>query len=314
MGKIGILLPTRGALFQNEGHAAWETISEMAVLCEASPVESVWVGDSLSAKPRFDPMTILGALAAKSERLRLGTSGLVPVLRNPAQLLQSINTVNAISDGRLIMGLGLGGAFNDAQKQEWSNVGINHRTRKRRFQEILEIIDLSKIENRLNYAGDYYNLTGLEVNQRADNDYTILVAAHARHELREQFERAGKFGDGFISITDTPIQFSQGCEWFTESHIREANSDSKSEKVMYITVNVSEDIDKAGKEAEDFLTAYYGANIWGDAWGPFGGAQRVIERIREYQISGATTVIVRFASLDQMNQLKHFIAEVLPNV
>lgn len=59
------------------------------------------------------------------------------------------------------------------------------------------------------------------------------------------------------------------------------------------------------------LMRYYGVRHWGNSWEPFGSAQRVADRIREYRDAGAQTVIMRFAAFDQMAQLERFADGVL---
>ena len=81
---------------------------------------------------------------------------------------------------------------------------------------------------------------------------------------------------------------------------------------MYLTVNLNQDAAKATIEAEKWLLAYYGANIWGTRWGPFGDSSRVKNRISEYVAAGAETVIVRFASFEPAKQLDIFLNEVAP--
>ena len=84
------------------------------------------------------------------------------------------------------------------------------------------------------------------------------------------------------------------------------------EKTFYLTVNVDSDVSKAKAEAEDFLTRYYGAEIWGDRWGPFGDADRVAQRMAEYVEAGAETLVVRFASFEPEKQLDIFLDRVAP--
>ena len=314
MTKIGILLPTRGALFNNAPGSAWELISAMACECDSLALHSVWVGDSLSAKPRFEPLTVLAALAQRTENIKLGTSVLLPVLRSPGHLLQTINTLGSISGGRLIMGMGLGGAFNEAQKREWQNVGIDYKTRRARFEEVLEILHTSRNHKLVDFKGDYYQISKLEMNQKDENPFAIVVAAHARHGLDIQFQRAARYGDGFISITDSPEEFEKGSRMFDAFRDSNYEKGVPVEKIMYVTINIDSNDKNAFDEATAFLTEYYGANIWGDAWGPFGSPSRIIERINSYAQSGATTVIVRFASFDQLSQLRRFVNDVLPNI
>ena len=83
--------------------------------------------------------------------------------------------------------------------------------------------------------------------------------------------------------------------------------------VMYLTVNLDENVRRAEAEAEDWLLGYYGANIWGDRWGPFGDAARVRERIHAYAEAGADQIVVRFASYRQEAQMQTFLEQIAPD-
>ena len=76
--------------------------------------------------------------------------------------------------------------------------------------------------------------------------------------------------------------------------------------------SVLPDLGKAEAEAVAWLTSYYGSDIWGTRWGPFGGPERVGARIAEYVAAGAGTVIVRFASFEPEKQLDMFLDKVAP--
>ena len=78
-----------------------------------------------------------------------------------------------------------------------------------------------------------------------------------------------------------------------------------------MTVNIGPDEQAASSEADRFLNLYYGMNIWGDRWGPYGPARSIVERIRAYEVAGVRTMIVRFASFDQLGQMERFLDEVV---
>ena len=84
------------------------------------------------------------------------------------------------------------------------------------------------------------------------------------------------------------------------------------EKAFYLTVNMDPDLVKAEADAVDWLTGYYGSDIWGGRWGPFGGPERVAGRIAEYVAAGAGTIVVRFASFQPEKQLELFLDTVAP--
>ncbi len=110
--KLGFLLPTRGLLLAEERPQSADRIIDLACRAEEAGLDSVWVGDSLTAKPRLEPLTALAAVAARTNRVRLGTSVLLMALRHPVLLAQTLGTVDLISRGRLMIAAGVGGAFN----------------------------------------------------------------------------------------------------------------------------------------------------------------------------------------------------------
>ena len=126
------------------------------------------------------------------------------------------------------------------------------------------------------------------------------------------FRRAARLGDGFISISDTPEEYALVVDKVRMYAGEEGRDFDRMESAFYMTVNLGHDPSAAAKEAERYLRMYYGANIWGDRWGPFGPPELTAERIRQYAGAGAGTIIVRFASFDQESQLETFIRKVAP--
>ena len=102
--KLGYLLPTRERVMVGVHETA--PVLKLAETAEAVGLDSVWIGDSLLAKPRHDPLTLLAAVAARTRRIALGTAVLLPMLRNPVLLAQQAATIDQLSEGRLILGVG----------------------------------------------------------------------------------------------------------------------------------------------------------------------------------------------------------------
>ena len=82
--KIGYLLPTRESVM--EGRPEAEPLLKLAERAEQLNFDSVWVGDSIIARPRHEPMTLLAGVAGRTKRVKLGTAVLLPALRNPVIL------------------------------------------------------------------------------------------------------------------------------------------------------------------------------------------------------------------------------------
>lgn len=312
--KLGILLPTRGLVMGSDGPPSIEPLLRMAETVEQAGLDSVWVGDSLTAKPRLEPLVTLSAIAMRTENVRLGTAVMLAALRNPVQLAQMSATVDTISGGRLILGAGVGGAFNPAQQQEWRNVDVEPSQRARRFEEVLEITNGLTRGEEVTFDGRHFEYDGISVQPRSvqPDGVPFLVACHWRAGRERQFQRAAKLGAGFMSISDYPDEYARVVDR-VRSYTAEYGGDPESpEATFYMTVNLREDESAATEESEAFLHQYYGSNIWGDRWGPFGNPHKVAERISQYHEAGAQTIIVRFASFDQQRQLDTFLNEIVP--
>src|SRR5271154_4916068 len=105
MPRLGYLLPTRERIMEGVHETA--PLLALAEKAEALGFDSVWVGDSLLARPRHDPLTLLAAAAARTRKVTLGTAVFLPALRNPVVLAHQLATLDQISEGRLVLGAGI---------------------------------------------------------------------------------------------------------------------------------------------------------------------------------------------------------------
>ncbi|MDE2779923.1 MAG: LLM class flavin-dependent oxidoreductase [Chloroflexota bacterium] len=313
--KIGFLLPTRGLLLAEDRPQSANRILELACRAEEGGLDSVWVGDSLTAKPRLEPLATLAAVAARTSRVRMGTAVLLMALRHPVLLAQTLGTVDLISQGRLMIAAGVGGAFNAEQEGEWKAAGVSARRRAGRLEEMVRIIKSLGRGDTVDFAGRHFDLDSVAVKPWPvqEDGVPIYLACHWRSRAKDaQIRRAARLADGVISISDTPEEHTRVIE-AVRAEAAEAGRDPDSiETVMYLTVNMDTDLARAEAESERYLMGYYGAEIWGDRWGPFGGPERVKERISEYLDAGAETVVVRFASFEPEQQLSTFLEQVAP--
>ena len=314
--KLGILLPTRGLLLRPTPACDAELVIQLARKVEAAGLDSVWVGDSLIAKPRLEPLATLAAVAACTERVRLGTAVLLAALRHPVLLAQTIATVDLISKGRLVVGAGVGGAFNEEQRGEWKAAGIDPRRRAARMEEIVEIVQQLGKGDPVTFSGNHFCLDQVRMEPRPvqSGGVPVLLASHWRAQQDTQLARAARLANGLISISDTPEEYFQLVQRVREMLSTLGRDPNHFETAFYMTVNINSDGSKADAEATDFLTRYYGANIWGNRWGPFGDPERVQQRMAEYVEAGAETLIVRFASFYPEAQLETFLDRVTPGL
>ena len=312
--KLGVLLPTRGLLLRGDQPSNADRVFRMAQRVEEAGLDSVWVGDSLVAKPRLEPLATLGALAARTNRVRLGTAVLLPALRHPVLLAQTMATVDLISSGRLVIGAGVGGAFNNEQRGEWAAAGVDPKRRARRFEEIVEVVKGLGQGEPHSHEGRHFSLDSVTMLPKATQTGGVpwLLATHHRARQQAQIDRAARVGDGIIAISDTPAEFADVIDQVDAKAEEYGRDTSQRENVFYLTVNLEEDESTALTDAEDWLMRYYGANIWGTRWGPYGGVQNVAASMAAYAEAGAETVIVRLATFDPERQLDVFLDRIAP--
>ena len=312
--KLGVLLPTRGILLRGDQPDNADRVFRMAQRVEEAGLDSVWVGDSLVAKPRLEPLATLGALAARTSRVRLGTAVLLPALRHPVLMAQTMATVDLISGGRLVIGAGVGGAFNAEQQGEWAAAGVDPRRRASRFEEVVEISKGLGAGVPHSHDGRHFSLDSVRMIPAATQSEGIpwLLATHHRAGKPAQIERAARMGDGVMAISDTPDEFAEVLAQVDAKAEEYGRDTSRRENVFYLSVNLDEDEVSAKADAEDWLMRYYGADIWGTRWGPFGGVQRVADRMASYAEAGADTLIVRMATFDPESQLDVFLDRIAP--
>src|SRR4029077_3665742 len=134
--RIGYLLPTREQVMQNRPEAA--PLLALAEKAENLGFDSIWGGDSLLERPRLAPLTLLAAVAARTKRAELGTAVLLPALRNPVVLAQQIATLDQISEGRFILGVGIASDVANI-RAEFVSCGVPFEKRVGRMLEGLRL-------------------------------------------------------------------------------------------------------------------------------------------------------------------------------
>ena len=279
--KLGVLLPTRGILMRGNQPDNIKSILKMAERVEEAGLDSVWVGDSLTAKPRLEPLTALSAISQVTSKVRLGTAVLLAPLRHPVSLAQAATTVDLISEGRLVLGMGVGGAFNEEQRMEWENVGVQPRHRAGRFEELLKVFKPLTRGESVTFEGKYFSVNDVSIMPVSPqpNGVPVVVAAHGRLNSDRQYRRV-LLGDGSISISDFPDEYSKsllGIDAMMENEIKQYQG--QMEKIYYMTVNLNTDPSRAREEADEFLRLYYGINIWDERWGPWGSCSETVTRM-----------------------------------
>ena len=155
--KVGVFLPIVERQMDG-GSARGRDVLDMARAAEAVGFDSVWIPDHLLfrhagevAQGAWECWTLLGALAAATSRVEIGPLVTCTAWRNPALIAKMADTVDELSDGRLVLGLGTGW-----HEPEFVAFGIPFDKAVGRFEDALAIILPLLREGRVDHQGPYY--------------------------------------------------------------------------------------------------------------------------------------------------------------
>lgn len=325
MNGVGLSLPNRGVLF---GATDVEGLYRSAETAEASGhFDSVWVGDGLIAKPRLEAISLLSGLAARTHRVKLGVCCMATFpLRNPVLFACQWASLDVLSNGRSILAVCLGaptGRGGGDFRAELQAMGVAPKERVARFEEGIEAVR-TLWRGKGAYKGRYWSFPQIDLEPKPVQDpCPIWIASNpdpaklSPDRYDNAIRRVARMADGWMSTVVTPEAF--GRRW---SEIRSAAEDEGRDpnglmSSMHLMINVNDDRDRARADAKSFLDTYYSTDVKPetmDAWGAYGSAQSILDRIGEYLNAGLHLPILRFASFDQDAQIARGLEELLPSL
>src|SRR5438128_6829808 len=237
--KIGYLLPTRERIM--EGRPETAPLLALAERAEALGFDSVWVGDSLLARPRHDPLTLLAAVAARATRVALGTAVFLPALRNPVVLAHQLATLDQISEGRLVLGAGIASDVPNI-RAEFAAAGVPFEGRVGRMMEGLRLARALWTGKPVDWQGRWPVQSGvLGPTPYRPGGPPIWMAGSVRPAL----ERAARHFDGWFANEASLARWTE--QWGeVRAIVQEAGRDvGNFVAAIYLTLAVDEDAGRA---------------------------------------------------------------------
>lgn len=179
------------------GSPFWRTVE----LLEETGYDSLWLSDT-ATQAGVAPLPMLAAVAARTVRLKLGTSVLVVPARNPTLLAKELATVDLVSGGRLFPALGIG----QAQPAELAALGIPRDERPARLEECVHIVRELWKGKPFSYDGRFTTLDSVTLTPRPTRPRIELwLGGSTERAVR----RVGRIADGWLASSIAPAQFGQ---------------------------------------------------------------------------------------------------------
>jgi probable F420-dependent oxidoreductase len=169
---------------------------------EALGFDSLWLSERVS-RDAPDPVAALAYVAARTDRLKIGTSVMVLPGRSPMLVAKQLATLDRLSKGRLLPAVGLG----VASRSEEAAAGVKRSDRGSRFDEMLPLIRRLWTEDKVDHDGRWFHYEGVSVRPRpVQHPLDVWMGGTARSEL----ERCGRFADGWLPSFVTPADVAKG--------------------------------------------------------------------------------------------------------
>ena len=173
---------------------------------ESQGWDSVWFTDRIVGPAWvIDPLVAMAMTAACTERLRFGTGVLLMSMRSPVATARALAAIDALSGGRLVVGVGVG----QESPLEYEAMGVNKQERGRRLNEAIRVMRRLWTEERVTYHGQYLQINGAGIAPMpVQRPIPIWIGGRGEAALR----RAGYLGDGWLPTQVTPHDVAKGIQ------------------------------------------------------------------------------------------------------
>jgi probable F420-dependent oxidoreductase len=280
---------------------------------EALGFESVWAGDHVSFHgPIHESLTLLATYVPITSRIKLGTAVYLLALRAPAIAAKVTATLDALSGGRLIFGVGVGGE----NPKEFELCGVPHRERGARVTEGIDVVRTLWRDSPASFKGRFTRFDNVSIDPRPVQQPGPPIWIGGRSDAA--LTRAGRQGDGWISYVVQPERYGQSVEkiraaaaaagrrldGFAFSHLAfiTLGRDWESAKAVWVK-------HLSRRYAQDFepLARKYGI---------IGTPEQCAEQLRRFEAAGCNHVVFNVIGEpeDEGEQLERLAADVVPRL
>ena len=237
----------------------YSDLSEQATLGEELGFKAIWLAEHHFTRYGLGASSLILAsnIAARTEKIRLGTAVLIPPLHHPVRLAEDTATLDVISDGRLDVGFGRGAA-----SSEYVNFGIDHAESQARYRETIEMVEALWTTPNYSHKGEYHtvNHANLVPTPLQDPHPPVYVAATRSQESLDFVASSGRrLIVGVVLDTPDAVELMQR---FLKMSEEAGHGVSAAEVPFFRYFYVAETEAQAHKEARAALNWTLDLNTW----------------------------------------------------
>lgn len=288
-----------------------DELRSIAAAADDSALHSLWVTDrTVVDMPWMETLTVLSALAVATSRVQIGSSVLVLPRRNPVLLAQALATIDHLSKGRLIVGIGVGDPRLTGPA-ELDLAVVDPATRGRLTDEYLVLLERLWAGEKVSYDSPTCRVEDAALGLRPTGDVPVWIGGSSPAAC----QRAGRFGDGWLATMTTPQAYRSqlaSTRLAAEQHGREAAGITPA---LYLFGAIDQDGSTSAQVLDGVLRGFLGAPleavsdscIWGTP-------QQWRERIAMWQAAGVEHINVALFGTDLVGDVRLIDTQVLDSL
>jgi alkanesulfonate monooxygenase SsuD/methylene tetrahydromethanopterin reductase-like flavin-dependent oxidoreductase (luciferase family) len=216
---------------------------------EDAGLDHVCCADHVSfAGAGFDGLVHATALAALHPRLPVHLGVYLLPLRHPVLVARQLADLDAIAPGRLVFGVGIGGE----DRHEVEICGVDPGSRGRRMEEALSVLRALMTGAPVTFHGEFFDIEDAVI--RPSASVPIVVGGRSDQAIR----RAGRLGDGWLGIWNSPRRFAQAVEMVAEDAARAGRTSEPNRHAMQVWCGLAENREEARRYLAPSMEAFYG--------------------------------------------------------
>jgi len=284
---------------------------ELARRVEELGYESVWTGDHVSFhNPLYESLTLLATYASITRRVRLGTAVYLLALRPAAIAAKITSTLDVLSGGRLIFGVGVGGE----NPKEFELCGVPHGERGARVSEAIDAVRTLWRDTPATVKGRFTRFEAVSIDPKPVQRPGPPIWIGGRSDAA--LARAGRQGDGWVSYVVQPERYAQSLE-----KIRSAAQHAGRKLEHFVAahlafITVGRDYETAKAEWAKFLTKRYAQDFepLAKKYGIIGTPEQCAEQLEKFRAAGCNYVIANAIGEPEREreQLERIATDIVP--
>ena len=291
---------------------AWDHLDDLPRVEELG-FDSVWTSEHiLFYGPTVDATVTLGAFAAKTRTITIGTAIVLLPLRHPTITAKAIGTADLLSGGRVILGIGVGGEF----PKEFEATGVPVHERGARTNDAIRVLKKLWSEDDVSHHSAFVDFDGATMQPKppSPGGPPIVVAGRSEAAMR----RAARLGDGYMPYLFTPERYAQAKATIEAEAAARGRDLSNFIWTLYQFTSVAPTFDEAHERAIARLSRQYNQDFTAiaDRYAAVGPPERVIERLRAFADAGVQHFILTPITPAGafMEHVELFAREIMPAV